>query len=209
MENSLADEDEKSRLKRILSVMHVVEHTAANGQYHWAVPAHQGLKSRFILMSDKEFQQTPIRQPLGVLLGHDAAKVLNNPGKLTSRHETGSDRCGHRSSKSILVRATRFDPPFSFNWDCLRFPDWLSPWIAFDFAGTNHQCLADYRRQRQSQCAHGLALKPTVQKVASAVPQEVASTLKPVAGADWCDMLRSWLPQKSFQNSLRLERLSL
>jgi hypothetical protein len=55
------DKDKETGLERILSVVLIFQYPTADSKYHGAVPPHQGLKRRFLLLDQKRFEELPIR----------------------------------------------------------------------------------------------------------------------------------------------------
>ena len=82
---SLASQNEKRRLKCVFGIVMMSQNPATNAPDQSAVPVYERCKSRFVAFFDKMIQQLSIAEPRSVSK-RSPAKVLNNLGKLVSRH---------------------------------------------------------------------------------------------------------------------------
>jgi hypothetical protein len=88
----LPGEDEKGSLGRILGIVNVAQHAAADAKYHGAVPPHERCKSRLIVLLAETVQQLAVRQLARAFLRHELADVPKNNACAKAGHDRGSRR---------------------------------------------------------------------------------------------------------------------
>jgi hypothetical protein len=96
--------DEERGLKRILSVMVIVQEAAADALYHRGVPPHQSSKGVIVPAAQETRQEFPIGHaaPVRPDIGHE---VLDDHAQWLGRHRLVP------RLYLIVLAAGRFDPP--------------------------------------------------------------------------------------------------
>src|SRR5947199_4834674 len=79
----LTHQHEKRGLKRILGVLLVPEHTAADAKHHWPVPAYEGGERVLVAPREIMLQELPVR---GVRRVHDVAQPSQDTVHRPRRH---------------------------------------------------------------------------------------------------------------------------
>ena len=75
---SFCRERQKRRLQHILSIVGIAQYAPAQSQYHRAVPPHQHLERRLIVVAHEAREQLPVRQAPSVALPDEVAQIVQD-----------------------------------------------------------------------------------------------------------------------------------
>jgi hypothetical protein len=83
----LPSQDEEGGLKRVLGIVFMAKHTAADAQHHPAVPFHQGSESGFLAVSGEALEQLRIGQIAHSLRHSQLPNMAENRPQRCLRHD--------------------------------------------------------------------------------------------------------------------------